>query len=78
MSSHDAGARAGSSRGRVPASERLMRDGVLATCADCAAERVLVPVDAGPAGEFCCTVCDAAVLLVSVPRGRHRASSHAA
>lgn len=44
----------------------LMLSGVLATCADCAGERLFVPVDdAGPGGEFCCTSCDAAVFLLS-------------
>ena len=43
----------------------LMLSAVLATCADCAAERVFVPVqDTTPEGEFCCTTCDAAVFLM--------------
>lgn len=43
----------------------LMLSAVLATCADCAAERVFVPVeDTAPEGEFCCTTCDAAVFLM--------------
>ena len=48
----------------------LMLSAVLATCADCADERLFVPVDeAGPGGEFCCTSCDAAVfLLATTPR----------
>ena len=33
--------------------------GVLAHCSDCGGEQILVPVDSS--GEFCCTVCDAAV-----------------
>jgi hypothetical protein len=52
----------------------LMLSAVLATCADCAAERVFVPVeDAGPEGEFCCTTCDAAVFLMpTTPRALRR------
>jgi hypothetical protein len=45
----------------------LMLRGVLAGCADCGDERVFVPADLGdPAGEYCCTSCDAAVFLVTV------------
>jgi hypothetical protein len=55
-------------------SDLLMLSGVVAGCAECGAEQVFVPVDAeDPAGEHCCTSCDAAVFLLSVPvlrRGR--------
>ena len=57
----------------------LMLSAVLATCADCAGERLFVPVeDAGAGGEFCCTACDAAVfLLATTPRLPRRDSSAA-
>jgi hypothetical protein len=44
----------------------LMTDGIPATCVDCGDERLFVPVadEDVPAGEFCCTTCDAAVFLV--------------
>ena len=44
-------------------SETLMLRGVTAVCPDCGDERILVEVDGS---EFCCTTCDAAVLLVDV------------
>ena len=50
-------------------SEILMRNGVVAFCADCAGERLFVPVEDGCASdgcEFCCTSCDAAVFLLEV------------
>jgi len=40
-----------------------MLRGVTAVCPDCGDERILVEVDGS---EFCCTTCDAAVLLVDV------------
>jgi uncharacterized protein (DUF983 family) len=40
------------------ASELLMTTGTLASCPDCAEERLFVVVEEG---EHCCTVCDAAV-----------------
>ena len=57
----------------------LMLSAVLATCADCATERVFVPVeDTAPEGEFCCTTCDAAVFMMPttphVLRRTHRAA----
>jgi hypothetical protein len=45
--------------------------GVVALCADCDSEQILVPV--GRSGGFCCTLCDAAVFLseaVCSTRGR--------
>jgi hypothetical protein len=58
----------------------LMLSAVLATCGDCAGERLFVPVDdAGPGGEFCCTACDAAVfLLTTTPRVLRRDSHQVA
>lgn len=50
--------------------EVLMRRGTLALCPDCGDERLMVPVEDDPAGlrapEFCCTGCDAAVLLLGL------------
>ena len=42
-----------------------MLRGVMADCPDCAGERILLPVD-DDGFEFCCTDCDAAVLVVEV------------
>lgn len=42
----------------------MLRTGVLARCSDCAGEQILMPVD--DTGEYCCTVCDAPVLLWDV------------
>jgi hypothetical protein len=57
----------------------LMLSAVLATCADCAAERVFVPVeDTAPHGEFCCTSCDAAVFLLPTTPHVLRRTSRAA
>jgi hypothetical protein len=55
-------------------SDRLMLSGVVAFCADCAGERIFVPVEDGCASshgqrdgcEFCCTTCDAAVFLLEI------------
>jgi hypothetical protein len=51
------------------ASELLMLRGVVASCADCAVEQVLVPADddGRETGVYCCTVCDAAVFLLDIP-----------
>ncbi len=44
-----------------------MLGGTVAACADCGDERLFVPVDEpDAAGEFCCTTCDAAVLLLAL------------
>ena len=43
----------------------LMRTGTVGWCPDCADERILVAVEDGP--DYCCTDCDAAVLLIDVP-----------
>lgn len=43
----------------------LMLTGVTGACPDCADERILVAVDEH-GSEFCCTDCDAAVLLLEV------------
>lgn len=57
----------------------LMLSAVLATCADCAAERLFVPVDdMAPEGEFCCTTCDAAVFLMPTTPHVLRRTSRAA
>jgi hypothetical protein len=45
--------------------EVLMLRGVTGRCPDCVDERILLPVD-DDGFEFCCTDCDAAVLLVEV------------
>ncbi len=55
-----------------------MRWGVRGFCPDCGDDRILLPVD-GAAFEFCCTDCDAAVLLLDfvctpVDRVHRRAS----
>jgi hypothetical protein len=55
----------------------LMLRGVAVVCADCGDERVFVPVGGDVSGvlsmEYCCTSCDAAVFLFSVPDDtRHR------
>jgi hypothetical protein len=42
----------------------MLLTGVLARCCDCASEQILMPVDGS--GEYCCTVCDAAVVLWDV------------
>jgi hypothetical protein len=41
--------------------ELLMRTGTTGWCPDCADERILVAVEDGL--DYCCTDCDAAVLL---------------
>jgi uncharacterized protein (DUF983 family) len=46
--------------GLMNSSENLMLSGVAATCPDCGDERILVEVEEL---DFCCTTCDAAVLL---------------
>ena len=55
-------------RGTVTAMETtadlMLVTGVLARCGDCASEQILMPVD--DTGEYCCTVCDAAVLVWDV------------
>ena len=57
----------------------LMLSAVLATCADCAAERVFLPVeDSAPKDEFCCTTCDAAVFLLPTTPHVLRRTSRAA
>jgi hypothetical protein len=55
-------------------SHLLMTDGITATCVDCGGERLFVPVvdDHVPAGEFCCTSCDAAVFLMPGRAGLRR------
>jgi hypothetical protein len=45
--------------------EILMLRGVAGRCPDCGDERVLLPVD-DDGYEFCCTDCDAAVLLIEL------------
>ena len=42
-----------------------MRGGIRGFCPDCADDRILLPVD-DAAYEFCCTGCDAAVLLLDM------------
>ena len=37
----------------------LMLRGVVATCADCGDETIMIPVE-GSVDELCCTACDAA------------------
>ncbi|CAA9356865.1 MAG: hypothetical protein AVDCRST_MAG72-1866 [uncultured Nocardioidaceae bacterium] len=44
-------------------SDFLMLRAVAALCPDCTDERVFVPVDSD---SYCCTTCDAAVLLLDV------------
>ncbi len=39
-----------------------MRTGTVGWCPDCADERILVAVEDGP--DYCCTDCDAAVMLL--------------
>jgi len=47
--------------------EILMLTGVSAYCPDCGDERILVEVVSEDRGaEFCCTTCDAAVLVLAV------------
>lgn len=48
----------------TPADLRLL-SGVLAHCSDCGCEQILVPADSS--GDFCCTVCDAAVYRWAAP-----------
>lgn len=51
-----------------------MLTGVVGYCPDCAEERILVEV-ADP--EFCCTTCDAAVLVLTVcPTNELRGAPH--
>jgi hypothetical protein len=45
--------------------ELLMLRGVTGRCPDCEDERVMLPAD-DDGFEFCCTDCDAAVLLVEL------------
>jgi hypothetical protein len=52
----------------------LLLRGVLGPCSDCGDEQILVP--AGRSGDYCCTVCDAAVVvglpdLAPPPSKRH-------
>lgn len=42
-------------------SDILMLRGIVALCPDCSDERVFVPVDSAA---YCCTSCDAAVLML--------------
>jgi hypothetical protein len=49
----------------------MLLTGVLARCGDCASEQILMPVDGS--GEYCCTVCDAAVVLWDVVEAGHEA-----
>ena len=57
----------GTVEGMENKADLLMLRGVLAGCADCGDERVFVPADVGDmTGEYCCTGCDAAVILVAV------------
>ena len=55
-------------------SERLVLGGVAAICPDCGDERILVEVAQSESAwsEFCCTTCDAAVLLVETLHGAPR------
>ncbi len=41
-----------------------MRTGTTGWCPDCVDERILVAVEDGP--DYCCTDCDAAVLLLDL------------
>jgi len=49
--------------GPMNSSETLMLSGIAAVCPDCGDERIFVEV---AETEYCCTTCDAAVLLVDV------------
>jgi hypothetical protein len=61
-------------------SDLLMLSAVAALCADCGDERLFLPVDdRSTSGEFCCSVCDAAVfLLAAVDPALMRTSSRVA
>lgn len=50
-----------------------MLRGITGRCPDCGDERILLPVD-DDCFEFCCTDCDAAVLLIELatPVDAHR------
>jgi hypothetical protein len=50
----------------MTSAERLMLTGVTALCPDCGDERILVEVGDPGAQEYCCTSCDAAVVLVDL------------
>ena len=60
------------------ADQLLMLTSVAATCADCGDERIFLPVDDAPSGEFCCTSCDAAVFLLMGVGSAARADSRVA
>ena len=54
----------GTVTGMETTADLMLVTGVLARCGDCASEQILMPVD--DTGAYCCTVCDAAVLLWDV------------
>ena len=54
----------GTVMGMETTADLMLMTGVLARCGDCASEQILMPVD--DTGEYCCTVCDAAVLVWDV------------
>jgi hypothetical protein len=54
----------GTVRAMETTAELMLVTGVLARCGDCAGEQILMPTD--DTGQYCCTVCDAAVLLWDV------------
>lgn len=54
----------GTVMGMETTADLMLVTGVLARCGDCASEQILMPVD--DTGEYCCTVCDAAVLIWDV------------
>jgi hypothetical protein len=41
----------------------LMLSGVVRSCPDCHDDRIFVPIDNTPAGEYCCTSCGAGLLI---------------
>lgn len=56
----------------------LLLESVVAVCADCAGERIFVPVDeccGGGACEYCCTTCGAAVLIDPLVSGVEAATA---
>lgn len=67
----------GTVNGMETTADLMLVTGVLARCDDCASEQILMPVD--DTGEYCCTVCDAAVLLWAVAdSGRDDDARHVA
>jgi hypothetical protein len=66
------------SKRRSQPSDVLTLSGVAAGCADCGAERIFVPADGAPLGEFCCTSCDAAVFLLTLVEPAEAGSSRVA